>query len=684
MLVALSMLTPSITHASFFDDLRAQLSALRVQLDELIKQSEILSQTKTISTTPYSTSVVPIESSATSAAPSNPQGSGYIVLQELPNSPQVSCTLPELLPAEKKDEVNLLQIALYKAGYYKDGLITGYYGKLTEAAVRNFQSGNNLPVTGRLDRVSASKLDGSVKEYFEECRTTKDIKQIFEIPEPPVILPPQTTSTQSLITVIHPLAGYALDNSGGKDSGIIANIQWSSLNLGNYGININLINSNGSTFNGIASDIPNTGTYAWKYDSTIPNGSYQIQIASSEKGGPAAVAYSGYFSLSGNNFVTTTSTQPRIFSTYPGMVNVGDDTTQITLTGIGFRGDGSQIVSLTGRSNDGTGYDTSPNNVNVSSNGMQMTFTLPTSLKAGTYTIQIETIGGAIPNSNTTQIFVNPLSQISPVTITYPTAGMSFTAGGPITVAFTNYAIGSQYDVFLISNTYSTLLGRVTGKSADQDKESFTLASTIVAGSNYQIRISPIQGKDSANAYSPYFSIVTVTSTIITTSTTSHPHGPAAWNYGWDDFTSPLGADHSAQILENYRAHPEEYGVNPIGNNGYVPNPVLYGASNPKMPTAVLRLYKACSDNWINRKEHIPVEPGGYMNYRCTNRYQQQCFDDGSFDSYYDEACIYESPVSAVPSTNQESLYSASVFNAAKNELQHMVGQLKTLIEKSR
>ncbi|MFA6407608.1 MAG: peptidoglycan-binding domain-containing protein [Candidatus Paceibacterota bacterium] len=389
MLVALSMLAPSVTHASFLDDLRAQLSALRVQLDELIKQSNALSETKITPTTPYSTSVVPGESLVVLQPTAQPKSTnGFITLEELPNNPQVSCTLPELLPREKSDAVNLLQIALYKAGYYKDGLITGYYGKLTEAAVKKFQSENGLSVTGRLDRVSASKLDGSVKEYFEECRTTKDIKQIFEIPTPPVIMPPHTTSTP---------------------------------------------------------------------------------------------------------YATTTPYDP-------------------------------------------------------------------------------------------------PLPPI----------------------------------------------------------------------------------------------ILPPVATSTATSTTSHPHGPAVWNYGWDDFTSPLGVDHSAQILENYRAHPEEYGVNPIGNNGYVPNPVLYGDSSPKMPTAVLRLYKACSDSWINRKEHIPVAPGGYANYRCTNRYQQQCFDDGSFDSYYDEACIYESPVSVEPTANQEFSYSASLLGAVKNELQYMASQLRTLVEKSR
>ncbi len=379
MLFVLSMLMPPVAHASFLDDLRAQLGALRIQLDELIQKSEMLKAPSASPSTPYS-NAASTGSIVRSPSVSLPQSGRFIVLEELPDSPQVACSLPELSSSERKNAVYLLQIALYKAGYYKDGFITGYYGKLTEAAVRKFQSERGLSPTGRLDRSSAAALSAYVKEYFEECRGESDAKPILEVPSspatssrfepplPPIILPP---------VVVPPVA---------------------------------------------------------------------------------------------------TSTPPAATST--------------------------------------------------------------------------------------------------------------------------------------------------------------------------------------------------------------RTHGPSVWNYGWDDFTSPLGADHAAQILENYKAHPEEYGVNPIGNNGYIPNPVLYGTSSPSMPSAVLRLYKACGDHWINRKEYIPVASGGYMNYRCTNRYEQQCIDDGSFDSYYDEACIYEN-LSPSASSGTD-LYSASLLNAATHELNYMVGQLKALIGEER
>ncbi len=125
---------------------------------------------------------------------------------------------------------------------------------------------------------------------------------------------PVSSSTQPVITVTYPQAGYSLDNSGGKDSGLIANIQWVSSLPATSGVTIDLLSSNGSLKN-IASNIANVGTYAWRYDSSIANGTYQIMMyPGAEVRGigasvPSNAGYSGYFTLSGNG-VSTTSTQP--------------------------------------------------------------------------------------------------------------------------------------------------------------------------------------------------------------------------------------------------------------------------------------------------------------------------------------------------------------------------------------
>ncbi|MDP3974892.1 MAG: peptidoglycan-binding protein [Candidatus Jorgensenbacteria bacterium] len=116
-------------------------------------------------------------------------------------------------------------------------------------------------------------------------------------------------------------------------------------------------------------------------------------------------------------------------------------------------------------------------------------------------------------------------------------------------------------------------------------------------------------------------------------------HGTAPYNYGWDDFTSGGTGDHSAQILADYKAHPDQYGYNPF---------TLSSGQTYTGTKYLLRLYKFCSDHWIDRKEKIPL-PATYSNYTGSNRYQQHCINDGSFDSYYDEAVVYEGTSPTTP-----------------------------------
>lgn len=112
--------------------------------------------------------------------------------------------------------------------------------------------------------------------------------------------------SQPFIAVTYPKAGYSLDNSGVKDSGLIANIQWTSSNTNNLPIEIDLINASGMIVKYIATYLPNTGSYAWHYDSTIPDGTYKILVSTQAKEGTpgSAAGQSGYFTLSGNTGTT--------------------------------------------------------------------------------------------------------------------------------------------------------------------------------------------------------------------------------------------------------------------------------------------------------------------------------------------------------------------------------------------
>ncbi len=67
---------------------------------------------------------------------------GEVEIEELPNQ-KISCKLPsDLGVGSKNDSVYLLQTALRDGGYYPEGLVTGYYGKLTNKAVKKFESEN--------------------------------------------------------------------------------------------------------------------------------------------------------------------------------------------------------------------------------------------------------------------------------------------------------------------------------------------------------------------------------------------------------------------------------------------------------------------------------------------------------------------------------------------------------------
>jgi len=79
------------------------------------------------------------------------------------------------------------------------------------------------------------------------------------------------------IEIMYPRAGYVLENTGAKDSGRIALIQWQEYN-GDYPLNIWLTNANGDIMKLIATNVLDTGSYSWSYDPNIPAGSYQIEI----------------------------------------------------------------------------------------------------------------------------------------------------------------------------------------------------------------------------------------------------------------------------------------------------------------------------------------------------------------------------------------------------------------------
>lgn len=94
---------------------------------------------------------------------------GTIILDELPGSPEVSCKLPEMKRGDKRNEVYLLQLVLAIENYYPERVFSGFFGRLTEGAVKRFQRLNNLSVDGIVSGKTLEILQSLVNKNYEEC-----------------------------------------------------------------------------------------------------------------------------------------------------------------------------------------------------------------------------------------------------------------------------------------------------------------------------------------------------------------------------------------------------------------------------------------------------------------------------------------------------------------------------------
>jgi hypothetical protein len=154
--------------------------------------------------------------------------------------------------------------------------------------------GNNYQCPGTTNHITS----GQYKVVLDVSGTkiTDSSNNYFTVKTSTVTSTQTTVSTPSII-VTYPQTGNALDNSGQKSNGSIANIQWTSSNLGNSNVDITLYNSSGVS-KLIATNVPNTGNYVWAYDPSLTNGQYKIVIKPYSKDAP--VAGTGYFTISGS------------------------------------------------------------------------------------------------------------------------------------------------------------------------------------------------------------------------------------------------------------------------------------------------------------------------------------------------------------------------------------------------
>ncbi|MBV9349512.1 MAG: peptidoglycan-binding protein, partial [Patescibacteria group bacterium] len=114
----------------------------------------------------------------------------------------------------------------------------------------------------------------------------------------PFMVTEATSGNQPSISLTYPRGGQVLDDSPSTSGSAktLATITWTTTNFGSLSVGISLKDTNGDYLKAIATNIPNTGSYTWMQDSSIPNGKYKIDIYSADKG-PSADDLGDYIQI---------------------------------------------------------------------------------------------------------------------------------------------------------------------------------------------------------------------------------------------------------------------------------------------------------------------------------------------------------------------------------------------------
>ncbi len=212
------------------------------------------------------------------------------------------------------------QLQSFLADYYNidpQEIATGYFGRITQGYVIQFQKEQGLPsfgIAGQLTRAAIAKVCSQTPTTTQTNtqNTTQTNTSNTNTTAPKTPTKPTTVSAVGATTIAltYPQAGSVLANNSAKSNNQIATIQWNEQG-GNYPISLWLQNSNGQIVKAIATNIADTGSYVWASDLSLPTGTYQIRIDVLYPSGASGQdsAYSGYFTLQNQS--------PSITVTYP-------------------------------------------------------------------------------------------------------------------------------------------------------------------------------------------------------------------------------------------------------------------------------------------------------------------------------------------------------------------------------
>lgn len=160
-----------------------------------------------------------------------------------------------------------------------------------------------------------------------------------------VVAPAASTPT---ITVLSPASGDVISNGGGKNA--IATINWiSSPDVGNYPLEIDLLNTSGQIVKYLATNISRTtNSFVWMYDPSLPSGTYKVAVSTQTRDGSVGQAYgtSGLFTVN-----TVALPQPSITITSPNggeQITVAGKDVDFRVTWTSFNLSGNATIYLVG------------------------------------------------------------------------------------------------------------------------------------------------------------------------------------------------------------------------------------------------------------------------------------------------------------------------------------------------
>jgi hypothetical protein len=297
------------------------------------------------------------------------------------------------------------------------------------------------------------------------------------------------STNQPSITVTYPQTGYSLDN-GHKAN--IATITWTTQNFGNLQVQISLVDLSGRVIKTVAQNVPNTGSYVWANDPSIPDGQYEILLSSFDKG-PSAQSYSGYFTLTGNS----STSQPPVISggTFPTTLNVGQTGTWTVNAYDPSNGSLSYSVNWGDTSPCNLGATMCPASVASTAFVQSSSFTHSYS-SAGTYTstFTVKNASGlTAQTTSTVQVGNSPTNAPLSISSISPTSGYAATSasspGPTLTIYGSGFSQGDTVSLFIATPSG----GNVNIKTATPTSVSptqMTVSFPPFNSGNYSVQVS--------------------------------------------------------------------------------------------------------------------------------------------------------------------------------------------------